>query len=70
MASIFDTKPVDVDAIKPGDALQAIYLDWWDNFLSVERFAEYYGLSGQAAQELIQVARRVHNDRTNNRSVA
>ena len=70
MASIFDTKPVDVDAIKPGDALQAIYLDWWDNFLSVERFAEYYGLSGQAAQELIQVARRVHNDRTDNKRVA
>ena len=70
MASIFDTKPVDVDAIKPGDALQAIYLDWWDNFLSVERFAEYYGLSGHAAQELIQVARRVHNDRTDNKRVA
>ena len=70
MPSIFDTKPVDVDAIKPGDALQAIYLDWWDNFLSVERFAEYYGLSGQAAQELIQVARRVHNDRTDNKRVA
>ena len=70
MASIFDTKPVDVDAIKPGDALQAIYLDWCDNFLSVERFAEYYGLSGQAAQELIRVARRVHNDRTDNKRVA
>jgi len=64
MASIFKTKQVDVDAIKPGDALQAIYLDWFNNFLSVPVFAEYYNISESAAVELITVARRIHESRT------
>ena len=64
MPSIFDKKPVDVDAIKPNDALQAIYLDWWNNFLTVERFAEWYGLSVDAASELIEQGRRTQKVRT------
>lgn len=56
--------PVDVDAIRPNDALQAIYLDWWINFLTVERFASYYGLTPGAAAELIEQGRLVHKIRT------
>jgi len=64
MPSIFDRKPVDVDAIKANDALQAIYLDWINNFLTAERFAEWYGLSVGAASELIEQGRRTHKMRT------
>ena len=63
MASIFETKQVEVDAINPGDALQAIYLDWFNNFLSVPVFAEYYNISESAAVELISVARTIHESR-------
>ena len=34
-----------------------MYLDWVNNFLSVDRFAEYYGLSKGKAQRLIQSER-------------
>ena len=31
-----------------------LYLDWVNNFLTVERFAEYYGMHPRAALALIQ----------------
>ena len=62
--SIFETEKVNVDAIKPADALQAIYLDWWNNYLTVAVFAEHYGISESAGRELIETARRVHENRT------
>ena len=64
MTSIFKREPVNVDAISSGDALQAIYLDWVNNFISLSRFAEHYGLSDGAAYQLIESAKRVHEDRT------
>ena len=33
------------------------YLDWFNNFLTVERFAEYYGISEDYAYDLIQRGR-------------
>lgn len=46
------------------DYLQAIYLDWVNNFLSVEGFASYYSLTHEEAKTLIIVAQRVHDERT------
>ena len=63
MPSIFDTEKVNVDNITAGDALQAIYLDWINNFLTVARFAEYYGLDEYAGAQLIDKARDVHESR-------
>jgi len=60
MPSIFDREQVNVDAIKPAEALQAIYLDWWNNFLTREYFAEHYGLTLEAASELIDAGYRAH----------
>ena len=60
MPSIFDREQVNVDAIKPAEALQAIYLDWFNNFLTVDRFAEHYGMTPDAASELIESGRRAH----------
>jgi hypothetical protein len=45
------------------DRLQNWYLDWWNNFLTPTRFAEYYGWNETTAKRVIAVGRRVHNRR-------
>ena len=55
---------VNVDAITPNDAAQAIYLDWINNFLKIGRFAEHYQLTEDAAEELIAWGSLVHEQRT------
>ncbi len=42
------------------ETLQAIYLDWFNNFISVRRFAERYGISEEDADTLIDICRRAH----------
>ena len=44
--------------------LQAIYLDWVNNFISVQGFADHYGLSKEDAFDLITICRHVHIDLT------
>ena len=53
-------KKIDAYEIQPIEALQAIYLDWWNNFLTREYFAEHYGLTPEAASELIDAGYRAH----------
>jgi len=40
------------------EKLAAIYLDWVNNYLTVERFAEHHGLYESEAQALIALARQ------------
>lgn len=37
------------------------YLDWVNNFLTVEAFAEHYGLEVAAARIVIETGRNLHN---------
>ncbi len=37
-----------------------LYLDYWNNFLSVSRFAEYYSLEEDDAQLLIEIGRKYY----------
>lgn len=46
------------------DYLQALYLDYVNNFLSVQGFADCYGLTYLEAESLIEIARAVHKERT------
>ena len=43
------------------DSLQQVYLDWRNNFISLNSYASYYGLPVEAAQLLIDAARLAHN---------
>lgn len=45
------------------DRLQALYLDWVNNFLSVPAFADYYGFTLSNAQRIINVGRLIHETR-------
>jgi hypothetical protein len=45
------------------DYLADLYLDWVNNFLSIERFAEYYGLDDDDAKALLEIAKKSHDQR-------
>ena len=45
---------------KEQKTLQNIYLDWANNFLTVERFAEVYGINTFQAAALIKIAKTAH----------
>ena len=45
------------------DYLADLYLDWVNNFLSIERFAEYYGLDDDDAKALLEIAKKSHEQR-------
>jgi hypothetical protein len=40
---------------------ERLYLDYVNNFLTVDRFAEYYSLSIKTANEVINEGRILHN---------
>ena len=53
-----DIKEVESNASTLHDTLEAMYLDWVNNFISIEKFAEYYGLHLVDARRLILMAKR------------
>ena len=42
--------------------LQDMYLDWVNNFLTVERFAEYYRITPPQAIAIIELGRKAHEE--------
>lgn len=46
------------------DALQAAYLQYLNDFLTVEGFATYHGLTQSEADAVIRAGKRVHEERT------
>jgi len=42
--------------------LQRIYLSWTNDFLTIDRFSEYYDLSESEASALIDLGREVHEN--------
>lgn len=62
-------KPAEYPGYKPASAplteqqqrLVNTYLDWVNNFLTVEAFAEHYGLEVAAARTVIETGRNLHN---------
>ena len=44
--------------------LQEIYLDWLNNFVTLQGFADHYGLSVNDAHKLINICRNVHHSLT------
>lgn len=45
------------------DYLADLYLDWVNNFLTIEVFAEYYGLDDDDARDLLKLAKKCHEQR-------
>jgi hypothetical protein len=45
------------------DKLQALYLEWVNQWLTVPAIADYYGVTVERMERLINVGRRVHESR-------
>jgi hypothetical protein len=45
------------------DTLADLYLDWVNNFLTIEKFSEYYGLDEEDAKQLLVLAKKCHEQR-------
>ena len=43
--------------------LADLFLDYFNNFLTIERFAEYYGTTLEKAQRIIDIGRKCHEKR-------
>ena len=41
--------------------LELFYLDWFNNYLSVEKFAEFYGITENKAVTLIDMGRMINH---------
>jgi|TARA_B110000977_G_scaffold102156_1_gene133651 hypothetical protein len=42
---------------------EEMYLDWFNNFLSTEKFREYYNLSMAEAENVIDQGRKINHKR-------
>ncbi len=52
------------------DYFQEMYLDWFNNFLTIERFAEWYAIGEDQAAAIISTGRNIHHHRVNERLTA
>lgn len=52
------TEILDLD----NDAIIKIYLDWVNNFLSLDKFAEHYGLDEIDANYIVEVGRKLNEE--------
>ena len=50
-----------IETNKALEQLELLYLDWFNNFLSVEKFAEFYGMSEDKAIILIDMGRVINH---------
>ena len=44
------------------EKLAAMYLEWFNNYLTIDKFAEHHGLHVDEAIDLLDVARRCHEN--------
>ena len=45
------------------ETIETMYLDYFNNFLSVSCFAEYYGITEAQAERVIALGRRINHRR-------
>ncbi len=45
------------------DYLDFLFMDWFNNFLTLDRYADYYGLEKDQAHKVIETGRKIHDDR-------
>ena len=43
-------------------AIADMFRDWFNNFLTVACFADYYGISESRAERIIDTGRKIHNN--------
>lgn len=44
------------------EQLKNVYLDWVNNYVSIDTFSDHYGLHKHEAETLIELARCIYNN--------
>lgn len=57
-------KDIDDAIEKTADKFQAYFLDYWNDFLTIEGYARYYSIPMDEANQRINIGRKIHNART------
>ena len=47
--------------MKTSELFRNYYLDWVNNFITVQGYADHYGLPLEKAEKRITIGRRLHN---------
>ena len=55
---------VELDDVRPIEALAVIYKDYVNHYITYEKFAQDYGISVDTASELLDLAHRAFHDGT------
>jgi hypothetical protein len=45
------------------EKIESLYIDWFNNFLTVDRFAEHHGLTVEQASRVINTGRALNHRR-------
>ncbi len=48
---------------KTDSEIEAMYIDYFNNFLTISRFAEYYGITPEAAALIIDAGRKINHSK-------
>ena len=48
---------------KVHDRIILMYLDYWNNFLTVDKFAEHYGIDRKKATNIISRGHKLYNNK-------
>jgi len=54
---------LDADKIAEDSEAIKLYLDWWNNFITLGAFADYYGITEDEALAIINVGRKENEDK-------
>jgi hypothetical protein len=54
---------LDADKIAEDSEAIKLYLDWWNNFITLGAFADYYGMTEHEALTMINVGRKENEDK-------
>lgn len=42
------------------EALNEVYLDWLNNFVTIPAYASWYGIDEKEARDIIELGRKIH----------
>ena len=48
--------------------LVAVYEDWFNNFVTIPAFADYYGLSEEESKQVIELGKKIYERRIKDKS--
>jgi hypothetical protein len=59
----YTLKQIEKAVLETGDRFEKYYLDWVNNFLTYQGYADFYGISIIHASKRIELGRKIHKQK-------